>query len=90
MKGTAGRELFDEGQIILYYFVNYMTRVKYGVVMKIIREKQDLTYLKWSHIRSSSGTAGNFLKASSNLGGIKRYHLRCFYRKDMVDDLRKV
>ena len=42
--------------------------------MKIIKEKQDLTYLRWSHIRSSSGTAGNFLKASSNLGGIKRYY----------------
>ncbi len=37
-------------------------------------EKQDLTYLKWSHVRSSSGTAGTFLKASSNIGGIKTYY----------------
>ena len=26
---------------------------------KIIKEKTDLTYLKWSHARSSSGTGGN-------------------------------
>ena len=42
--------------------------------MKIIREKQDLTYLKWSHIRASSGTAGNFLKSSSILNGSKKYY----------------
>ncbi|WP_022756445.1 hypothetical protein [Butyrivibrio fibrisolvens] len=40
----------------------------------IIHEKQDLTYLKWSHIRSSSGTAGTFLKATSTLGGKKTYY----------------
>ena len=40
----------------------------------IINDKQDLTYLKWSHIRGSSGTAGTFLKSSSELGGIKRYY----------------
>lgn len=40
----------------------------------VINEKQDLTYLKWSHIRGSSGTAGTFLKSSSNLGGIKKYY----------------
>ena len=40
----------------------------------IIKEKQDLTYLKWSHIRSSSGTAGTFLKASSSLSGVKKYY----------------
>ena len=42
--------------------------------MKIIKEKQDLTFLKWSHLRSSSGTVGNFLKSSSNLGGEKKYY----------------
>ncbi len=42
--------------------------------MRIVREKQDLTYLKWSHIRNSSGTAGNFLKSSSILNGVKRYY----------------
>lgn len=34
----------------------------------------DLTYLKWSHIRSSSGTAGTFLKSQSNLDGNKKYY----------------
>ena len=40
----------------------------------IISEKKDLTYLKWSHIRGSSGTAGTFLKSSSELGEVKRYY----------------
>lgn len=34
----------------------------------IVMEMQDLTYLKWSHIRSSSGTAGTFLKSESDRG----------------------
>ena len=42
--------------------------------MKIIRETQDMTYLRWSHIRRSSGTAGTFLKSSSTLEGRKRYY----------------
>ena len=42
--------------------------------MRIISQKQDLTFLKWSHIRNSSGTAGNFLKSSSDIGGIKKYY----------------
>ncbi len=41
---------------------------------KVIREKQDLTYLNWSHIRSSSGTAGTFLKSESILEGKKIYY----------------
>lgn len=41
---------------------------------KIIREKQDLTYLQWSHIRSSGGTAGTFLKSESTLNGVKKYY----------------
>lgn len=40
----------------------------------IINETQDLTYLKWSHIRSSSGTAGTFFKSESTLNGIKKYY----------------
>lgn len=40
----------------------------------IIPETQDLTYLKWSHIRSSSGTAGTFLKSESLLDGQKIYY----------------
>ena len=41
---------------------------------EVIYEKQDLTYLSWSLIRSSSGTAGSFLKATSELGGRKVYY----------------
>lgn len=40
----------------------------------IINELQDLTYLEWSKIRNSSGTAGSFLKASSELDGKKIYY----------------
>ncbi len=40
----------------------------------LIREKQDLTYLSWSKIRHSSGTAGSFLKAEAELGGKKFYY----------------
>lgn len=40
----------------------------------IIKDKQDLSYLRWSHIRSASGTAGTFLKATSTLGGAKEYY----------------
>lgn len=40
----------------------------------IIHDKQDLTYLSWSLIRSSSGTAGSFLKATSELGPRKIYY----------------
>ena len=41
---------------------------------KVIKEKQNLTYLQWSHIRSSSGTAGTFLKSESTLDGVKKYY----------------
>lgn len=41
---------------------------------RIIREKQDFTYLSWSKIRHSSGTAGSFLKAQSELDGKKLYY----------------
>ena len=40
----------------------------------IVHETQDLTYLKWSHIRSSSGTAGTFLKSESIIEGKKIYY----------------
>ena len=40
----------------------------------IILKQQDLTYLKWSHVRNSSGTAGTFLKSQSNLKGEKKYY----------------
>ena len=41
---------------------------------EIIREVQDLTYLNWSKIRNSSGTAGSFLKSYSEIGGKKLYY----------------
>ncbi len=40
----------------------------------LITTRQDLTYLSWSKIRHSSGTAGSFLKADSQLGGKKIYY----------------
>jgi hypothetical protein len=40
----------------------------------VILERTDLTYLKWSHIRNSSGTAGTFLKSESEIGGVKKYY----------------
>ena len=46
---------------------------------QIISEKQDLTWLSWSHIRNSSGTAGSFLKAYSELGGTKTYYKLSHY-----------
>ena len=41
---------------------------------KVIREKQDLTYLSWSKIRASSGTGGSFLKSRSDISGVKVYY----------------
>ena len=52
---------------------------------QLIREKQDLTYLTWSKIRNSSGTAGSFLKAYSELGGVKIY-----YKLSDYDNVRGV
>ena len=40
----------------------------------IIHELQNMTYLNWSQIRNSSGTAGSFLKAYSEIGGRKMYY----------------
>ena len=41
---------------------------------RVIMEKQDLTYLQWSRVRNSSGTAGTFLKSESRLDGGKVYY----------------
>lgn len=41
---------------------------------QIIKEKQDLTYLEWSKIRHSSGTAGSFLKSYEEIGNTKTYY----------------
>ena len=40
----------------------------------VIRQKQDLTYLEWTRTRGSSGTAGSFLKAFSELQGNRTYY----------------
>ena len=52
---------------------------------QIIYEKQDLTYLSWSQIRASSGTAGSFLKATSAFGNKKVY-----YKLSNYDSMRGV
>lgn len=41
---------------------------------ELIKEKQDLTYLKFSKIRNSSGTAGSFLKAYDTVDNRKVYY----------------
>ena len=41
---------------------------------KVISEKRNMTYLSWSRIRHSSGTAGSFLKAQETIGGKKIYY----------------
>jgi hypothetical protein len=41
---------------------------------KLVLQKQDLTYLRWSKIRNLSSTAGSFLKSYSNIGGKKIYY----------------
>ena len=51
----------------------------------IVQEKRDLTYLNWSKIRHSSGTAGSFLKATSEIGGNKVY-----YKLSNYDNIRGV
>ena len=49
------------------------------------KEKEDLTYLTWSLIRHSSGTAGSFLKSYSEISGKKIY-----YKLSNYDNLRGV
>jgi len=41
---------------------------------QLILRKQDFTYLTWAKYRNSSGTAGSFLKAYSDLGSDKLYY----------------
>lgn len=41
---------------------------------KLIKEKQNMTYLLWAKIRNSSGTAGSFLKSYSTVGNKKIYY----------------
>ncbi|MBR0171561.1 MAG: hypothetical protein IJQ21_02080 [Lachnospiraceae bacterium] len=51
----------------------------------IIRELQDMRHLEWSKIRHSSGTAGSFLKAYSDLGG-----KRIYYKLSDFDSVRGI
>lgn len=44
------------------------------MIKKIISDIQDMTYLDWTQIRNSSGTAGSFLKAYYELNGKKIYY----------------
>ena len=50
--------------------------VKEGIYLsgQIIKDRQDLTYLSWTRIRHSSGTAGSFFKAYSEIGGHRIYY----------------
>ena len=41
---------------------------------KIIRETQDLTWLKWSDIRYAGGTGGTFVKSEAVVAGRKTYY----------------
>lgn len=43
-------------------------------MQQIVIDKQDMTYLMWSKVRNSSGTAGSFLKSYSDLGEKKLYY----------------
>ena len=45
-----------------------------GTCYTMTLKKQDLTYLTWSKIRHSSGTAGSFLKAYEEIGNQKIYY----------------
>lgn len=42
--------------------------------MSVIKDTKDLTYLSFTHIRSSSGTAGTFLKATDYFSKPKTYY----------------
>ena len=41
---------------------------------RVVNELKDLRYLKWAHARTSSGTAGTFLKSESVAGDKKTYY----------------
>ncbi len=57
--------------------------------MNVFNDLQDLTYLRWSHIRSSSGTAGTFLKSESTLAGRKTYYKLSNFDSVMVDKMKR-
>jgi len=51
---------------------------------QLILEKQDLTYMTWSKTRNSSGAAGSFLKAHSELGGDRIYYKLSNFDKNNI------
>lgn len=55
--------------------IAYIVNRKAGDILetKVVKGIQDLTYLSWDRIRNSSGMAGSFLKAYSDLGDEKIY-----------------
>lgn len=61
--------ILDIRQVECYYFLEVST-----VKSQLTLEKEDMRYLSWTKIRNSSGTAGSFLKAYSELGGTKMYY----------------
>ena len=67
---------FDVRQIKAYNYCHIADNHTGGAIMepKVILKKQDMRYLKWSHVRNSSGTAGTFLKSQSTITGQKIYY----------------
>lgn len=57
-------------------YIILLVSIESGDTMEdqIIFEIQDLTYLNWSKVRNSSGTAGTFLKAYTEISGKKTYY----------------
>jgi hypothetical protein len=58
--------------IIFRYYATYNQEVEF--MEQIIHTPQDLTYLSWSKIRNSSGTAGSFLKAQEGIPSDRIYY----------------
>lgn len=52
---------------------------------KIVLEKQDMTYLSWSKIRNSSGTAGSLLKSTE-----ERFGRKIYYKLSDYDSIRGI
>lgn len=62
----SANPLLDKCQVVDYYYREVIN-------VQVINNKQDLTFLEWSKVRYSSGTAGSFLKATMFEGEKKLY-----------------
>ena len=62
----SAKPLLDKCQVVVYYYREVIN-------VQVINNKQDLTFLEWSKVRYSSGTAGSFLKATMFEGEKKLY-----------------